>query len=63
MTRRIRVVAEAGTNHNGSLELALQLIEAAAAAGADAVKFQVFQGEVAGRPARAHGRIPATQYG
>jgi sialic acid synthase SpsE len=39
------VIAEAGSNHNGSLDLAHDLIDAAAAAGADAVKFQVFSAE------------------
>ena len=37
------IIAEAGVNHNGRLDLALQLIDAAAIAGADAVKFQTFQ--------------------
>jgi N,N'-diacetyllegionaminate synthase len=37
------VIAEAGVNHNGDLQLAKQLVEAAAAAGADVVKFQTFQ--------------------
>lgn len=36
------VVAEAGSNHNGELDIALRLIDAAAEAGADAVKFQTF---------------------
>lgn len=36
------VMAEAGVNHNGRLALALQLIDVAAEAGADAVKFQTF---------------------
>lgn len=37
------IIAEAGVNHNGCLDTALQLIDAAAKAGADAVKFQTFQ--------------------
>ncbi|MBF0240811.1 MAG: N-acetylneuraminate synthase family protein, partial [SAR324 cluster bacterium] len=39
------IIAEAGVNHNGSLELARQLIDVAADAGADAVKFQTFKAE------------------
>lgn len=41
--RRCFIVAEAGSNHNGSLDLARRLIDAAADAGADAVKFQIFR--------------------
>jgi N-acetylneuraminate synthase len=40
---RTLVIAEAGVNHNGDLQLAKQLVDAAAAAGADVVKFQTFQ--------------------
>jgi len=39
------IIAEAGVNHNGSLEMAFQLIDVAVAAGADAVKFQTFKTE------------------
>jgi N-acetylneuraminate synthase len=37
------IIAEAGVNHNGDLDLAHRLIDAAAEAGADAVKFQTFR--------------------
>lgn len=39
------IIAEAGVNHNGSIELAKRLIDVAAEAGADAVKFQTFVAE------------------
>jgi len=37
------IIAEAGVNHNGSLDLAKQLVDAAVETGADAIKFQTFK--------------------
>src|SRR5208282_3521223 len=39
------IVAEIGINHNGDMKLARRMIDAAAAAGADAVKFQNYRTE------------------
>ena len=39
------IIAEAGVNHNGDMELAKKLIDVAAEAGADLVKFQTFSGD------------------
>ena len=41
----VYIIAEAGVNHNGSLALAKQLVDVAAAAGVNAVKFQTFKAE------------------
>lgn len=41
----IRIIAEAGVNHNGSMELAKQMVDKAKEAGADYIKFQTFQPE------------------
>jgi N,N'-diacetyllegionaminate synthase len=40
---RVLIIAEAGVNHNGDMEIAKKLIHAAAEAGADLVKFQTFR--------------------
>jgi N-acetylneuraminate synthase/N,N'-diacetyllegionaminate synthase len=51
------VIAEAGVNHNGDLDLARRLVDVAAEAGADAVKFQTFRTE-----ALVSGAAPKARY-
>ena len=43
MTQPCIIIAEAGVNHNGNLDMALELVDRAAEAGADYVKFQTFR--------------------
>lgn len=45
MINPVYIIAEAGVNHNGRLDLALQLCDAAKVAGVDAVKFQIWKTE------------------
>jgi len=45
MRKRVFIIAEAGVNHNGNIEVAKKLIYEAKKAGADAVKFQTFKAE------------------
>ena len=45
MTPKTLIIAEAGVNHNGDMALAKQLIDVAADAGADLVKFQTFNAD------------------
>ncbi|HIF9178874.1 TPA: N-acetylneuraminate synthase [Photobacterium damselae] len=46
MTNKIFIIAEAGVNHNGDINLAKKLIDAAVTAGVDAVKFQTWKTEL-----------------
>ena len=50
MPDRVFIIAEAGVNHDGSLADALRMVDVAAEAGADAVKFQTFTAEAALTP-------------
>ncbi len=45
MNRKVFIIAEAGVNHNGDIEIAKVMIDKAAAVGADAIKFQSFKAD------------------
>lgn len=59
---RTFVIAEAGINHNGDVDRAHTLIDAAVAVGADAVKFQTFRADELGSPHLARYELPATAW-
>ena len=50
---KVYIIAEAGVNHNGSIQIAKEMVDAAVHAGVDAIKFQTFNPEKAGDRRRA----------
>jgi N,N'-diacetyllegionaminate synthase len=62
MSIRVTIIAEAGVNHNGDVDMAIRLVDAAAEAGADYVKFQTFTADrlVTRRAAKADYQLAAT---
>ncbi len=44
--KSVYIIAEAGVNHNGSIELAYKMVDVAVDAGVDAIKFQTFIAEL-----------------
>jgi len=61
----IRIIAEAGVNHNGDISIAKKLVDAAKACGADIVKFQTFSAEkiASKNAAKADYQIKSTESG
>ncbi len=57
------IIAEAGVNHNGDEALAMQLVNSAAACGADAVKFQTFSADKLVAPGTAKASYQARETG
>ena len=44
-SNKIKIIAEAGVNHNGNIDIAYELINAAVDSGADIIKFQTFDAD------------------
>ena len=63
MSARTLIIAEAGVNHDGSLETALQLVDVAADAGADVVKFQTFRADLLATAGARKAEYQATNTG
>jgi len=61
--KRCFFIAEAGVNHNGNLKWALELVDVAADAGADAVKFQTFKADRLVTPAARKARYQEQNVG
>lgn len=61
--KHVMIIAEAGVNHNGSMENAFRLVDAAADAGVDYIKFQTFKAEklVSGSAKKADYQIQNTR--
>lgn len=61
--KHVMIIAEAGVNHNGSIENAFRLVDAAADAGVDSIKFQTFKAEklVSGSAKKADYQIQNTR--
>lgn len=57
------IIAEAGVNHNGDVEVARRLVDVAASAGVDAVKFQAFRADLIASPGTPKARYQAETTG
>jgi N-acetylneuraminate synthase len=63
LTEPVTIIAEAGVNHNGDLDKAMALVDAAAEAGADAVKFQTFEADALARASAPKAAYQAARLG